>query len=256
MECNKQNDLQNHKELNTQLRTSCQFIVITRRFTSKVYKCLIVSYKLECFWTWSTKSWRDMEPCVAKVCASVTPRISGNWWFDHNHSMRLLRKSLEGWGEGWGERTAWEESTTTTSPRLLNFPTTWFTCRLPHIPVGSQTHSDVCLCCRSTTANWTYCGKGAKDLKWPRRSYNFFKCVYIQWPTLTPPLLCISHYSHAPPMPLLPLPFPSHSSHSLIPCPSYTFHSSCAPPILPFLRHHSHAPPTPSARAAPDPSVS
>ena len=182
----------------------------THRFTSKVCKCLIISYK--CFWTWSTRSWRDMEPCVAEVCASVSPRISGSWWLNHNHSMRLLRKSLEGWGEGWGGRTAWEESTTTTSPRLLYFPTTWFTCRMPQIPVGSETHSDVCLCCRSRTADWTYCGEGATDLRWTIRSCDPFRCTVTNTNTIPPVqlplLLCSSH----PVFPTTPLPCPSHPS--------------------------------------------
>ena len=129
-------------------------------------------------------------------------------------------------------------NTTTTSPRSL--PTTRLTCRLPQIPVGSQTHSDECLCCRSKTADWTYCGEDAMDLRWTRRSCNLFRCTVANTNT-TPPVqlpLLLRMY--------LTTPMPSHPPMPLppFPCPSYPSHSSHAPPILPFLPHHSHAPPT------------
>ena len=102
--------------------------------------------------------------------------------------MRLLRKSLDWSGEGMGEgQQERRVRSTTTSPRLLYFPTTWFTYRLPQILVGSETHSDFCLCCRSRTADCTYCGEGAKDLKWTRRSCNLFRCTVTNTNT-TPPV--------------------------------------------------------------------
>ena len=101
-------------------------------------------------------------------------------------------------------------STTTTSPRSL--PTTRLTCRMPQIPVGSQTHFDERLCCRSTTADWTYCGEDATDLRWTRRSCNLFRCT-VTITNTTPPvqlplLLCPSH----PAFPTTPLPCLSHPS--------------------------------------------
>ena len=147
-------------------------------------------------------------------------------------------------------------NTTTTSPRSL--PTTWLTCRPPQIPVGSQTHSDECLCCRSTTADWTYCGEDAMDLRWTRRSCNQFRCTVantnttppVQLPLLlcsynpapfsyicTLPLPCLltlpcpSHHSHAPPTPATPpMPLSSHLSYHTTPMPLPPFHAP--PPLL------------------------
>ena len=51
-----------------------------------------------------------------------------------------------------------------TFTQLKTSPTTWPTCRWQLSPAVSQTHSDECPCCRSTTVYWTCCGGGAKGL--------------------------------------------------------------------------------------------